>query len=126
MKDYASLTKSELVEIFHNLEDKQKKSVSADDLERTLNELQLHQLELEMQNRELKESREGLEHSLNRYAVLYDHAPVGYCTLDEKGIIKEINLTGAKMLALERDRLLGMPFIVFVSEGDMGKFFRHI
>ncbi len=74
-----------------------------------LSELQLHQIELEVQNRELRELQEQLEASLARYAELYDSAPVGYATLDLEGGIREINLTGAALLRLPRDQCMGLP-----------------
>jgi two-component system CheB/CheR fusion protein len=117
MKTYKDMTKEELIKALKELSSEQNIKQSA--YEDTLHEL-------ETQNIELQESRKELEESSNRYALLYDFAPVGYCTLDKKGIIREINLTGAKMLGVERNRLAGMPFNLFVSEGDMEKFFSHL
>ncbi|MDP9151012.1 MAG: ATP-binding protein [Myxococcota bacterium] len=73
-------------------------------------ELHIHQVELEMQNRELRDTQERLEASHARYAELYDGAPVGYATLDRHGLILEINLTASAMLGRERERLIGVPF----------------
>src|SRR4030095_15007613 len=70
---------------------------------RLIHDLQVHQVELEMQNRELRESRELLEESRSRYADLYDFAPVGYFTFDSEGRIREINLTGAALLGAPRE-----------------------
>ena len=60
---------------------------------------------LEIQNRELRETQERLEETSSRYSELYDFAPVGYCTLDPKGNIQEINLTGAALLGTQREML---------------------
>jgi PAS domain S-box-containing protein len=79
----------------------------AEDPERVLHDLHVHQVELEMQNRELREAQERLEAASSRYAELYDSAPVGYCTLDAAGTIREINLTGARLLGATRERLVG-------------------
>ena len=64
---------------------------------RLLHELQVHQVELEMQNAELQESRDRMEAVLEKYTDLYDFAPVGYFSLDEQGVILEANLTGIEL-----------------------------
>jgi PAS domain S-box-containing protein len=74
--------------------------------QRLLHELQVHQVELEMQNAELQESRDRMEALLERYTDLYDFAPAGYFSLDEQGRILEANLTGAVLLGVDRSRLL--------------------
>ncbi|MCX7149918.1 MAG: ATP-binding protein [Rhodocyclales bacterium] len=85
---------------------------------RLLHELQVHQVELEMQNEELRQSHVELEALLTRYTELYDFAPVGYLTLTADGLIAEINLTGAKLLGMERQNLLKKRFNSFVSPVD--------
>ena len=85
--------------------------------QRLVHELQVHQIELEMQNEELRESRGQVETALARYTDLYDFAPVGYFTLSADGAIREANLPGALLLGLERTRLLRARFRTFVSEG---------
>jgi len=124
VKNYKNMTKEELIKALKELSSEQ--NIKYFDYEDTLHELEKHQIELETQKIELQESRINLEESRNRYQFLYDFAPVGYCTLDEKGIIKEINLTGATMLGLERKDLSDMPFSVFASKEDMGKIFNHL
>ena len=76
------------------------------DAERLLQELQVHQVELEMQNAELQEARDRMEALLEKYTDLYDFAPGGYFSLDEEGRILEANLTGATLLGVERSRLI--------------------
>ena len=61
----------------------------------TLHELQVHQIELEMQNTELQQARDWMERLVEKYTDLYDFAPVGYFSLDERGVIREVNLTAA-------------------------------
>ena len=82
-----------------------------------MHELQVHQIELEMQNEELRRAQETIAESRDRYADLYDFAPVGYFTLDPQGLILEVNLTGARLLGAPRDSLLRKPFILFVAPG---------
>ena len=82
---------------------------------RLVHELQVHQIELEMQNEELARTRHQLEHSLERYVDLYDFAPMGYFTLTGDGTIRELNLTGATLLGVERARLIGRKLGLFVS-----------
>ncbi len=88
--------------------------VKSDELKKLIQELQVHQIELEMQNEELEQARSELERYLGEYTDLYDFAPVGYFTLDHKGIIQRVNITGAKMLGLERARLVKMRFDHFI------------
>ncbi len=65
------------------------------DLDDVIHELRVHQIELEMQNEELREAQIKLEDSRNKYFDLYNFAPIGYFTLDERGIILDVNLAGA-------------------------------
>ena len=88
---------------------------TADETQRLVCELQVHQIELELQNEELQAARAELEASLARYSDLYDFAPVGYLTLDKDGVIRKVNLCGARLLGQERARLVGSRFGLFVS-----------
>jgi len=89
---------------------------SAQDNQRLLHELQVHQIELEMQNEELRRSRAEVEAGLERYTDLYDFAPVGYLSLDRDGNIRQANLTGANLLGVERARLMDMRLGLLVAE----------
>jgi len=89
-------------------------SRSDDETRRLLHELQVHQIELVMQNVELRQARDEIERSLEKYADLYDFAPVGYVTLGRDGTIRGANLTVATLLGIERSRLLGQSFGQFV------------
>jgi PAS domain S-box-containing protein len=82
---------------------------------RLLHELQVHHIELEMQNTELQEARDRMETLLEKYTDLYDFAPVGYLSLDEESQILEVNLTGAAMLGLERSLLFRRRLEGFVD-----------
>ena len=83
--------------------------------QKLIHELRVHQIELEMQNEELRRAQEIIEESRRRYSDLYDFAPVGYLTLDELGIVKEANLTAAGQLATARSRLIGRHFTSFLG-----------
>jgi PAS domain S-box-containing protein len=88
---------------------------STADLHKIVHELEVHQIELEMQNEELQAVRANLESLLEQYTDLYDFAPVGYYTLDRNGTILKANLTGANLVGMERSTLINRPFGFFVS-----------
>ena len=85
-------------------------SRSTADTHRLLHELQVHQIELEMQNEELRKTRDEMEAGMERFSDLYDFAPVGYFTFSPEGTIRQVNLTGAKLVGIERSRLVGQSF----------------
>ncbi|HEY5995774.1 MAG TPA: PAS domain-containing protein [Candidatus Deferrimicrobiaceae bacterium] len=86
--------------------------------ERLIHELQVHQIELEMQNDELRRTFDELELSHGRYLDLYDFAPVAYFTLAEDGTILEANLTASILLGITRTELIGSPFDRYVFADD--------
>jgi PAS domain S-box-containing protein len=85
------------------------------DVLQLVHELQVSQIELEMQNEELRRAQETITETGNRYADLYDFAPVGYVTLDPQGLIVEINLAGARLLGAPRNSLIRKPFLLFIA-----------
>jgi len=94
--------------------------------EQIIHELQVHQIELEMQNEELKRVQLELEESRDKYQDLYDFAPVGYFTLSPKGLIYEANLTGASLLGFPRPKLIKMRFGQFVDPESENQWYQHI
>ena len=88
--------------------------LSHDEALAQVHELQVHRIELELQNEELRQTRREAEALRDRYADLYDFAPVGYFTLDEAGAIREANLAGAVQLGVERRSLIGARFATFL------------
>ena len=100
-------------------------SPSPEESGRLLHELQVHQIELEMQNEELRRSHAELEASRARYFDLFDLAPVGYFTLSEKGMILEANVTGAGLLGVGRSDLVKQPFSRFIFPEDQDIYYRH-
>ena len=93
-------------------------AIDAADAHRLLHELQVHQVELEMQNAELRHTREELEGSLVKYTELYDFAPIGYFTVDMEGRIQRVNLSGARQVGMERGRVNGTPFARYLTVKD--------
>ena len=102
--------------------DKPKNKVSTrekmGDVERLVHLLEVHQIELEHQNHELRLSQEELEISRNKYVNLFDFSPIPYFTLDLNGVIKEVNITASKKIGIERRRLIGRNFITFIPMGE--------
>ena len=101
-------------------------ALSPEEVQRLVHDLEVHQIELEMQNRQLREAQEQLEASRDRYADLYDFAPLGYVSLDAGGSIREINLTAAAMLGTERTGLIGKTLARWVAEMDREVFRDHL
>ncbi|MDX9884476.1 putative bifunctional diguanylate cyclase/phosphodiesterase [Thauera sp.] len=89
------------------------------DNERLLHELQVHQIELEMQNEDLRTSRAQVEAALKRYTELYDFSPLAYFTLDRIGTVLQTNLAGAKLLGVERTRLGHTRLGAFLAAQDL-------
>ncbi len=95
-------------------------------LEELVHELRVHQIELEMQNEELRKAKCALEESRDSYVDLYDFAPVGYFTFTRGGRITEVNLTGAALLGGERREVLNRGFGHFVAPEDLERWERHL
>jgi PAS domain S-box-containing protein len=90
-----------------------------------VHELQVHQVELEMQNEELRNVQQALAAVRDRYSELYDFAPVGYLTLQHGDVIVEANLTASTLLGVERARLLGTKLSRFLTPADQNTFSQH-
>ncbi len=126
MKKVEQRTKAELVRPVRAPEKRVSVAGFSTENKRLWRELQIHRIELEKQNQDLREAQRMLEISRDRYADLYDFAPVGYVTWDGKGVICEINRTAADMLGAARSRLVGMPFSVHVHPDDLVAFREHL
>ncbi len=99
------------------------------DLQRLVHELQVHQIELEMQNEELRQTYETAENMLRKFTVLFDLSPMGYFTLDTEGVISELNFTAAEILGERRFSLINSNFKLFIAEDSkhvFNDFFRKI
>ncbi len=101
------------------------KEITTVDVNKLVEDLHIHQIELEIQNEELRRAQSELEVSRDGYSDLYDFAPVGYVTISEKGLILQANLACADMLGVERSSLIGKPFSRFVKKEDQDVFYLH-
>jgi diguanylate cyclase (GGDEF)-like protein/PAS domain S-box-containing protein len=100
-------------------------ALTPEEIQRTLHELRVHQIELEMQNEELRRTQVELETTRSHYFELYDLAPIGYCTISEHGLILQANLTAATLLGVSRERLTTQLFSRFILKKDQDIFYHH-
>ena len=96
------------------------------DMQEILQDLHVHQEEVRVQNEQLIEMKRSLERSRDRYADLYDFAPIAYLTMDGNGVVLDINLTGTTLLNVERNRIVGSPFFFYVDESERAAFLQHM
>ena len=125
----AEMLRKKAEEKLKNKQEKLEKSAAETDLKKLLHELQVHQIELEMQNEELHQAYETAEIALKKYTMLYDFAPMGYFTLDSDGSICDLNFTAAEILKEKRYSLVNSNFKLFVSEKShsiFDNFFRKV
>lgn len=124
--DLSSLSNAELAQKLRApLQESQASSLS-ENLADVIEELQVHKVELEMQNRALREAEVEIESALQRYCDLYDHLPIGYLTLTRKGRIAQANLTAAGWLRRDRTLLVGSYLSSFLNAFDAGRFAAHL
>jgi PAS domain S-box-containing protein len=100
-------------------------ALSPEETQHLLLELRVHQIELEMQNEELRRAHRELDAARARYFDLYDLAPVGYFTLSEEGLILEANLTAAALLGSAKGILVRQPLTRFILPKDQDLYYRH-
>ena len=100
-------------------------AMTPEEIQRMFHDLQVHQIELEMQNDELRRTQAELEAARARYFHFYELAPVGYCTLAENGMIQEGNLTIAALLGMAREALVKQPITRFIHKEDQDIFSFH-
>ena len=99
--------------------------MSPEETRRLVHELRVYQVELEIQNEDLRRAQEELEASRARFADLYDFAPAGYLTVSETGLIIEANLTVANQLGVARGTLLKQPLTRFILAAEQDVYYRH-
>jgi PAS domain S-box-containing protein len=96
-----------------------------DDAQELIHELQVHQIELQMQNDELREAHEKIEAARDQYADLYEFAPVGYVTIERNRAVRQANLTIASLLGVDRGTLLGKRLDAWIAEEHRDDSYRH-
>lgn len=99
--------------------------LSLDKTKNIVHELEVHQIELELQNEELLRVQGELEKTKKRYFDLYDMAPIGYCTLNENGLIEEVNLQLSDLLGQDRDKLIKQPLAKFIYFQDQDTYYTY-
>ncbi len=130
--NFEQMSKEELVERLKQLEgsnnssDVQPEHKPESAQQRLLASLQVHEVELELQNRGLREMQRTLEDSRARYAELFDSAPLPCFTFDENGCVLEVNLAGAAMVGGDRSTLIGAPFASLVHLDESSGFWSHL
>ena len=97
--------------------------LTPEEIRKIVHSLQVHQIELEMQNEELKRAHLDLETARDRYSDLYDFAPIGYTSFGSNGLILEANLAAASLLGTERGRLIRRSFASFIVAEDEDAFY---
>ena len=99
---------------------------SPSEAKQLLHELLVHQIELEMQNEELRSTQQQLDASQARYFDLYDLAPIGYLTFDDRRLIQECNLFAAKMIGVNRNTLIKAPISQILLKEDQIIFYENL
>jgi PAS domain S-box-containing protein len=117
-----SRRKVELLQHFAALHEQ----AAGDDPARLIEELRAQQIQLQLQNEQLQETRADLEVLHARYAEIFDSAPIGYCLLGRTGLIEEINLAGAALLGRDRRHLVGRPLIAVAGVVDKRALLAHL
>ncbi|MDP3385991.1 MAG: diguanylate cyclase [Eubacteriales bacterium] len=95
----------------------------SEEIEKILHELQVHQVELEMQNDELRQKQIELDDARARYFDIYNRAPVGYCTLSRSSMIIEANKTASEMFGTSREQMVEQPFFRFILKEDQDVYY---
>ena len=101
------------------------RKIPPEDIQQLIHKLQVHQIELEIQNDELRQAQLKLAAVRDKYVELYDFAPIGYFTMDKHGLVEEANLTGANLLVVDRRSLIKRPFTRFIAADFQDIFYLH-
>ena len=120
--DSEGLLRKKAEELLKKKLEKEETSALVLDERKLFHELQVHQIELEMQNEELRQAVETAETALRKYTILYDLAPMGYLTLERDGTICELNFTAADILGERRFSLVNNNIKLFINNGSLSEF----
>ncbi|KPV39994.1 hypothetical protein AN478_07375 [Thiohalorhabdus denitrificans] len=120
-EELSGWSRDDLIARLRRLEECLEADTAPEDSRRMLYELQVHQMELERQNREMAELRAQLEVSRDRYVALYETAPVAYLTLSQEGVIRNVNLAGSRLLQGGPGGLIGEPLTAFLGRRDLAR-----
>lgn len=99
-------------------------SLSIEEIQRLVHELDVHRVELEMQNEELRNTQEELEEALDKYTDLYDYAPVGYLIVENYGLISSANVTAGNVLGESRKDLVGTSMHNYITSDYQDHFYK--
>ena len=100
-------------------------NIAPQDIQKLIHELQVNQIELEMQNEELRRVQQQLAQARDKYVDLYDFAPIGYFTLDKNALVVDANLAGADLLRVEKRSLINSSFTHFIALDFQDSFYFH-
>jgi signal transduction histidine kinase len=126
MNNLSSLSKEQLEQNLRELHRHENGRVVADETQVALQSLQVHEIELEMQNRALREMQSELEHSVQRYADLYDNLPLAYVTVTAQGQVRGANRAACEWLKRDKRGLIGAFLGSFMDAYDAGRFSVHL
>jgi PAS domain S-box-containing protein len=124
--DLSKLSKNQLIKQLQTLMRDMERSKLEGEQSRLIHDLHVHQIELVMQNQQLRETQHNLEISRDRYSQLYDFAPIGYVSLTNKGVIEQINLTGATLLGKSREKIIDLPLSAFMPSSEWSRLFSYL
>ncbi len=121
-RDFALLRQQAEARLMVTAQQQNDHVTSHSDMQRIIHELAVYQIELEMQQDELLQTRSELEESLDCYTELYDFAPLGYLTIDRDGLIRKANHAASRLLGVNRSRLKGDRLARFIAEESLGAY----
>ena len=125
-KSKAAILREKAEESLKKKFSKRNENTSEFDTQKLFHELEVHQIELEMQNEELMLARTAAEEAAEKYTEIFDFSPLGYFVLNKEGIITELNLSGAEMIGKDRSNLKNSIFSLFISSDTKSIFKNYL